>query len=134
MISRLSSEVHTRLGMVKNTNGKTLGHKNSIPLEPYLKWVRAHAQSLMMPYPSILPVILEPIVQEDESCIILHPDMPTNFEELQKSWIQLKEERDTFETQFYASEKKVLELTKQLHEEQSLNAYVNTKRRRPWET
>ncbi|XP_058771932.1 uncharacterized protein LOC131645406 [Vicia villosa] len=55
--------------------------------------------------------------------------MPTNLEELQKSWIQLKEERDTFETQFYASEKKVLELTKRLHEEQSINAYVGTKRR-----
>ena len=43
--------------------------------------------------------------------------MPTDLEELQKSWIKLKEERDTFETQFYASEKKVLELTKQLHKE-----------------
>ena len=60
--------------------------------------------------------------------------MPTNFEELQKSWIQLKEEWDTFESKFYATEKKVLELTKQLHEEQNLNAYINTKRKRPWET
>ena len=66
-------------------------------MEPYLKWVRAHAQSLIMPYTAILPVILEPIIQGDESRIILHPDMPTNFEELQRSWIQIKEERDTFE-------------------------------------
>ena len=87
-----------------------------------------------MPYNSMLPVILEPIVQGGESRIILHPDMPTNFEELQKSWIQLKEERDTFETQFYVSEKKVLELTKQLHEEKNLNTYLNTKRKCPWET
>ena len=121
-------------GIVKKTDSRTLGRKNSIPLEPYLKWVRARAQSLMMPYDSILPVILEPIVQGGESRIILHPDMPTNFEELQKSWIQLKEERDTFEAQFYASEKKVLELTKQLHEERNLNTYLNTKRKRPWET
>ena len=71
--------------MVKKTNGKTLGHINFIPLEPYLKWVRARAQSFMMPYPAILPVILEPIAQGDESCIIFHPDMPTNFEELQRS-------------------------------------------------
>ena len=99
-------------GIVKKTDSKTLGCKNSIPFEPYLKWVRARAQSLIMPYAAILPVISEPIVQGDESHIIFHPDMPTNFEELQKSWIQLKEERDTFETQFYASKKKVLELTK----------------------
>ena len=77
-------------GMVKKTDGKTLGHMNYIHLEPYLKWGWARAQSLMMPYLAILPVILEPIAQGDESCIILHPDMPTNFEELQRSWIQLK--------------------------------------------
>ena len=71
--------------IVKKIDSRTLGRKNSIPLEPYLKWVRARAQSLMMSYDSILPVILEPIVQGDESCVILHPDMPTNFEELQKS-------------------------------------------------
>ena len=33
-----------------------------------------------------------------------------SWEEMQKSWIQLKEERNTFEANFYASEKKVLEL------------------------
>ena len=57
----------------------------------------------MMPYPAVLPVILEVVVEGDISCIILHTDMPTDLEELQKSWIQLKEERDTFEAQFYAS-------------------------------
>ena len=69
-----------------------------------------------------------------ESRIILHPDMPTNFKELQKSWIHLKEELDTFETQLYASKKKVLELTKQIHKENNLNTYLNTKRKRLWET
>ena len=34
------------------------------------------------------------------------------------------------EAQFYASEKKVLELTKKLHEEQTLNAYIAPKRMR----
>ena len=64
-----------------------------------------------MPYPSILPVIIEPIVEGDIPYTVLHPDMPTTLEDLQKVWVQLKEEWDTFETQFYASEKKVLELT-----------------------
>ena len=30
-------------GMVNKVDSKTLGHNNSIPLEPYLKWVRARA-------------------------------------------------------------------------------------------
>ena len=87
-----------------------------------------------MPYASILPIIMEPVDESGESYTILHPDMPTDFEELKRSWIQLKEERDTFEAQCYASEKKVLELTKLLHEERNINAYLGTKRKRPWET
>ena len=70
-----------------------------------------------MPYPSILPIIMEPVVEGDVSYTLLYPNMPTSLEDLQKDWIHLKEERDTFEAQFHASEKKVLELTKQLHEE-----------------
>ena len=81
-----------------------------------------------MHYPSILPVIVEPVVERDIPYTILQPDMPTTLEDLQKGWIQLKEERDTFEAQFYASEKRVLELTKQLQEEQSVNAYLAPKR------
>ena len=86
-----------------------------------------------MPYPAILPVIMEPIAEGDTTYIVLHPDMPTDFEELQKSWIQLKEERETFETQLYASEMKVLELTRILHKEKSINAYIAPKRMRQWE-
>ena len=108
----------------------TLRHKNSIPLEPYLKWVRTRAQSLMMSYPSILLVIIEPAKKGDVPYTILHTDMPTSLEDLQRDWIQLKGERDTFEAQFYASEKKVLELTKQLHEDQTLNSYIAPKRMR----
>ena len=70
----------------------------------------------MMPYPSILPVIMEPVVEGEVPYIILHPNMSASLEDLQKGWIQLKEERDTFEAQLYASEKRVLELTKLLHE------------------
>ena len=50
---------------------------------------------------------MEPVVEGDIPYTILHPDVPTSLEDLQKGWIQLKEERDTFEAQFYASEKKV---------------------------
>ena len=82
----------------------------------------------MMPYPSILPVIIEAIMEGDVPYTIIHPDMPTSLEELQRDKIQLKGERDTFEAQFYASEKKVLELTRLLHEEWSLNAYIAPKR------
>ena len=114
--------------MLNKVDSKTLGHKNSIPLEPYLKWVRTRAQSLMIPYASILPVIIEPVKEGEVPYTILHPDMPTSLEDLQRDWIQLKGERDTFEAQFYASEKKVLELTRLLHEEQTLNAYIAPKR------
>ena len=82
-----------------------------------------------MPYHSIVLVIMEPVVEGDIPYTILHPDMPTSLEDLQNSWMQLKEERDTFEAQLCASEKRVLELTKQLHEEQSVNAYLVPKRR-----
>ena len=116
--------------MVHVVDSKTPGHNNSIPLEPYLKWVRARAQSLMMPYPSILPVIIEPVVEGDVPYTILHPNMPTSLEDLQRDWKHIKGGRDTFEAQFYASEKKVLELTMQLHEERSLNAYIAPKRMR----
>ena len=72
-------------GMVNGVDSNTLGHKNSIPLEPYLKWVRARAQNIMMPYEAILPIIVEPIAERDVPYVILHPDMPTTLEELQRS-------------------------------------------------
>ena len=103
--------------MLNKVDSKTLVRENFIPLEPYLKWVRTRAQSLMMLYPSILPVIMEPDMEGYVPYTILHPDMPTSLEDLQRDWIHLKGERDTFEAQFYASEKKILELTRQLHEE-----------------
>ena len=82
----------------------------------------------MMPYPYMLHVIKEPVMEGEVPYTLLHPDMPTSLEDLQMSWIQLKGECDTFEAQFYASEKKVLELTRQLHEKQTLKTYIAPKR------
>ena len=82
----------------------------------------------MMPYPSILPVVLEPVQEGEVPYTLLHPDMPTSHEDLQRSWIQLKEERNSFEANLYDSEKKVLELTRLLQEEHTLNAYITPKR------
>src|ERR1043165_10308549 len=45
-------------GMVKKTDTKTLGHQNPTPWEPYLKWMRARLQNLMMPFAPVLPVIM----------------------------------------------------------------------------
>ena len=54
----------------------------SIPMEPYLKWVRARAHNLVIPYVAILSVVVEPINEGDVPYTILHPDMPTDLEEL----------------------------------------------------
>ncbi|XP_058744294.1 uncharacterized protein LOC131616854 [Vicia villosa] len=120
--------------MVNRIDSKSLGQKNSIPLEAYLRWVHTRAQRFVMPYPHVRPMIVEPEYEEDVPQVIFHPDMPTNLEELKRSWIQLKEERDTFEAQFRAKEKKVLKLVKQLQDEQSINTFLGAKRKRPWET
>ena len=78
--------------MVNKVDSETLGCKNYISLEPYLRWVGARAQKLVMPYPSILPVIIEPVAEGEVPYTVLHPNMPTSLEDLQKGWIQLKEE------------------------------------------
>src|SRR4051812_14886320 len=57
-----------------------------------------------------------------------------NLEELQKSWVQLKEERDTFKAHCQDYERRLLELTGQLQEEQQINTFLGAKRKRPWET
>ena len=58
---------------------------------------------------------MEPITEGDVPYTILHPNMPTTLEDLKKSWIKQKRDQDTFESQFYSNEKKVLELTRQPH-------------------
>ena len=75
-----------------------------------------------MPYIAILPVVVEPIIEGDVPYTVLPPDMPTDLKELQRSWIQLKKERDTFRDHFYVNEKKVLELTKQFHKKKVLTS------------
>ena len=75
-------------GMVNRYGAKALGPKASIPMEPYLQWVRARAQKLMMPYMAVLLVIVVPTTEGSIPYTILHPDMPTDLGELQRSWIQ----------------------------------------------
>ena len=87
-----------------------------------------------MSCPAILPVIMEQVAEGDIPYTLLHSNIPTDFEELRRSWIKLNGERDTFEARFYESEKKVLELTRKLHDERNLNAYIAPKRMRSWET
>ena len=86
----------------------------------------------MMPYMSVLPVIMEPTTEGGIPYTVLYPDIPTDLGELQRSWIKLKKEWDTYRDQFYTRERRVLELTKQLHEERSLNVYLGMKRKHPW--
>ena len=119
--------------MVNNFGARTLGPKTSFPMEPYLQWVRARAHQFMMPYVAVLLVIMEPTTEEGIPYTVLYPYMPTDLGELQRSLIQLMRERDTYTDQFHAHERKVLELTKQLHEERGLNDYLDTKRKHPWE-
>ena len=71
-------------------------------MEPYLQWVRARSQKLMIPYMVVLPVIVEPTTEGGIPYTILYPDMPTDLGELQRSWIQLKKEWDTYRDQLYA--------------------------------
>ena len=68
--------------MVRKVDSKTLGHKNYTPLEPYLRWLRDRAQKLVMSYPSILLVIMEPVVEGDVPYTVPHPDMLTSLEDL----------------------------------------------------
>ena len=45
-----------------------------------------------MAYPAIFPIIMEQLVKGDVLYAILHPTMPTSLEDLQRVWVQLKEE------------------------------------------
>ena len=68
--------------MVNRSGASALGPKTSIPMEPYLQWVRAHAQQLMMPYVAVFPVIVEPTTEEGIPYTVLYPYIPTNLGEL----------------------------------------------------
>ena len=51
-------------------------------MEPYLQWVRARAQKLMIPYMAVLPVIMEPTTEGGIPYTTLYPDMPIDLGEL----------------------------------------------------
>ena len=102
-------------------------------MEPYLQWVRARAQKLGMSYEVVLPVIVEIADEEGVPPTILHPYMPTDIGALKRSWIQLREEQDTYREKYHEQERKILKLTRQLENEKVLNDYVSTNGKRPWE-
>ena len=110
-----------------------LGAKTSLLMELYLRWVRIRAQKLGMPYEAVLPITLEVADKEGVPPTILHPYMPTDIRALKRSWIQLREERDTYKEKYHEKEQKIQKLTRQLENEKILNDYVRTDRKRPWE-
>ena len=82
---------------VHRSDPHELGAKTSLPMEPYLRWVRIRAQKLGMPYEVVLPVIVEVADEEGVPPTILHPYMPTDIGALKRSWMQLREERELHE-------------------------------------
>ena len=78
-----------------------LGAKTSLPMELYLRWVRIRAQKLGMPYQAVLPIIVEVADEEGVPPTILHPYMPTDIGALKRSWMQLREERDTYREKYH---------------------------------
>ena len=54
-----------------------------------------------MPYEVVLPVIVEPTNEEGVPYKVLYPYMATDPGALQRSWIQLKEERDTYREKYH---------------------------------
>ena len=119
--------------MVNRSDPKELGPKTSLPMQPYLQWVRARSHKLMMPYVAVLPVIVEPTNEEGIPYTVLYPYIPTDPGELQRSRIQLKNERDSYQEQFHEQERKSLKLNRKLEEERVINDYISTKRKRPWD-
>ena len=102
-------------------------------MKPYLRWVRTCAQKLGMPYEVVLPVIVESPDEEGVPPTILNPYMPTDIGALKRSWMQLREERDTYREKYHGQEQKIQKLTRKLENERILNDYVCTEKKRPWE-
>ena len=102
-------------------------------MEPYLWWVRIRAQKLGMPYEAVLPIIVEVTDEEGVPPTILHPYMPTDTGALKRSWMQLREEWDTYQEKYHEQEQKIQKLTRQLENERILNDHVRTDKKRTWE-
>ena len=49
------------------------------------------------------------------------------------SWMQLRDERDSYREKFNEQEQKIQKLTRKLENERILNDYVRTEKKRPWE-
>ena len=118
---------------VHRSDPHEMGPKTSLPMEPYLRWVRIRAHKLGMPYEVVRPVTLEVANEEGILPTILHPYMPTDIGALKRSWMQLREERDSYREKFNEKEQKIQRLTRQLETERILNDYVCTDKKRPWE-
>ena len=86
-----------------------------------------------MLYEAVFPVIVEVADEEGVRPTILHPYMPTDIGALKKSWMQLREERDTYREKYHEQERKIQKLTRQLENKQILNDYVRTDKKIPWE-
>ena len=86
---------------VHRSDPHELGMKTSLPMEPYLRWVRIRAPKLGMPYEAVLPVIVENANEEGVSPTVLHPYMPTDIGALKRLWIQLREEWDTYGEKYH---------------------------------
>ena len=86
-----------------------------------------------MPYEAVFPVIVEIADEEGVPPTILHPYMPTDIGALKRSWMQLRNEQDSYRERFNEQEQKIQKLNRQLENEQILNDYVCTEKKRPWE-
>ena len=89
--------------------------------------------TLGMPYEAVLPVIVERADEEGVPYTVIHPYMPTDLGALKRSWIQLKEERDTYREKYHEQERKILKFTRQLENEWTITDYVSMKGKRPWD-
>ena len=84
-----------------------------------------------MPYEAVLPVIIEHTNEEGVPYTVIHSYMPNDLWALKRSWIHLKEERDTYMEKYHEQERKILKLTRQFENERIINDYVSTKGKRP---
>ena len=118
---------------VHKADPQELGPKTSLPMEAYYKWVRIRAQKLGMPYEAVIPITLEVADKDEVPPTVLHPQIPTDIGTLKRSWMQLRDERDSYREKFNEQEQKIQKLTRQLENERILNDYVRTDKKRPWE-
>ena len=93
--------------------------------------------SLILQLPSqpmdLLFLLVEIANEEGVLPTTLHPYMPTDIGALKRTWMQLRDERDSYREKFNKQEQKIQKLTKHLENEWILNDYVCTEKKRLWE-